>query len=336
MAKSRPSRSDSEKSSKKPIPPKSSSRHIDIAASDGPRGIGRRRFAAVTISVAGAGIAAIKAVAPNAAWDAIKMIYVRFAGPRTHTIPGDLELLKHLFFDSPSPMDVVPSAHHSTQAPTIEVSEGVYTYPNQEQAITAIRDLFETIDVVWDEPWEIDPTHSLICIGSPASNLVSKRIFGSTLNPRFRIPSHKSLVHLPYALALVPGVKVWRVQDGRRHQTDEYAIIDHNGNHLVQPAVDVHKKLLNDFLLVSRIPGRREGTDIVIYSGLHGPAIRAIDLLFYCIHPKDLVALKDSIGASRYFQAVFRVTELREDGGTTVPSGLELVRTKCPPVPLEF
>jgi hypothetical protein len=217
---------------------------------------------------------------------------------------------------------------------TIEVAPGVFTYRNQVIALSAIRDMFGDVLRRSDDLWQIDPGHSLMCVGSATSNAITRKVLGDPLSPRFRVTSNLGTIVLPYSMRALPGENTFRIQDQAPLLTWNHEILAQNGSCLAKPTTDKDGVLSDDFLLVTRIPGSNPNTDIVVFGGIHGPAIWAIDLLLRQIHSSELTFLRGCLGTAHYYQAVFHVTGLKEHGGTTVPGEITCVRIGCPPVAL--
>ncbi len=71
---------------------------------------------------------------------------------------------------------------------------------------------------------------------------------------------------------------------------------------------------------------------MVIFAGLHGPAIQAVEHILYTLGALDLAFLAGRIGNERYFQSIFKIPELERVRNTTGPAGLVCDRAdKCSP-----
>lgn len=239
-----------------------------------------------------------------------------------------MALATELFLPHNSPFDVVPSRHH----PRLErLPDGTLTYPNQIQAIEGIRGLFPFPQLVEDNPYAVTDGWSRVCVGSPSSNLFARTIFGDPWKGELRF-DRVGLDHTArwkYTIKHLDGA-VERIQDGKRHVVPTYCIINEREEIVAIPHHDpVNGGLKSDFLLVTRMPVEIGGSEIIFFSGLHGPSIRAIDLLLHAIDPDDLLQLQDNLDGERAYQAIFEVQDLKEEDGTIIPRKIRLCHGKA-------
>jgi len=238
-----------------------------------------------------------------------------------------LDRVTDLFFPRDKPFDLVPARDH----PTTPVPDGCFTYANEEHAIRAIRELCGNVQQVVAEPYLVHPRHSVVYIGSSISNKGTRMVLGDPEVPRFAFAQPGLRVEFSYSVKILKDEdKVWRLQDGTWRETWNYAVVDWTGKVVAVPNTDADGKLRDDVLLITRIPKKMGGVDLLLFAGLHGPAIRAVEHLLLNIHPAELDFVDDHLKGKRHFQVVFRVEHLREENDTTVPGSIRYERSADP------
>lgn len=240
--------------------------------------------------------------------------------------------MRELLFPTDRIADMVPARNH----PDFRVPEGRSTYPNEEFAENAILRLFPGVaNEIVEDPYEVEPGHSTILLGSSVSNQATRLVMGEVDNPKFSHRGSGFLAELQYSVKSLADQKVTRLQDNNPEWTvASKVIVDRNRNYVAIPEYDAHKKLRTDFLLVSRIPRELGCSNQLIFSPTHGPGMRAVEKLLFEIRSEDFEHLLHAVEGEEYFQAIFEVGDLYEQGGTTHPGSLRLVRkaSGCPRV----
>jgi hypothetical protein len=245
-----------------------------------------------------------------------------------------VDLVERLFFDVHQSTDFMPPSHWQVIPPNVDTGGGVFTYEHEARVLDAMKFFFH--DVQWkvaaDKNRSVDPSHSQVFIGSGVSNLATREYLGDANAPRFevRVPGC-GCIKLPYGMAYVSERQIERLQYGEQRVGPESAFVDSSIRTLALPQTGRGNQLQEDYLLVTRLPGR------TFFTGLHGPGTRATEL-FFRQDPRVLEDLEERLnlagGSSAYFQAVFRATELVEVNGSLVATHLECMREPCPPVRL--
>jgi hypothetical protein len=252
----------------------------------------------------------------------------------------------HLFF--------LPSGHQfscvvADDAPNLptETKIGVVsTYRNEEHVVRYLQDLLshsEHIEVL-PQAYPVPSDHSLICVGSSIAHKFVRAVLGHPDGPlsfeyvpqgqgkRFKVP-------LRYSITKNPDVRVWRIQNGVPRWTDQHVIVRSDKAAIWPRHKPSSLELISDLLLVTKCPLETAGDDrdVIIYGGLHGPATRAVDMLFGNLSKDDLDFLEARVKGSPYYQAVFEITSLKMDNDTTKPQGIRLYRDESfEPVPLHW
>lgn len=250
------------------------------------------------------------------------------------------DLIRDLFLDLTADTDVIPPSDWEPQKPDIEVAKGLWTYGHEWHVMNAIKGFLpeSTTWDVSDKEFYTHPNHSLICLGSGVSNLATREVLGNPHSPKWAIPhGDGKVVALNYAMSYLESGTVERAQCGRVYKGQE-SVIQQAGGSVVARPESVHGKLVEDYLLVTRIPGIVAGTTRTYFAGLHGPGTRSTELLFHSIHPSELIYLADSITLrareTAYFQAIFRAREFKPVDGSDVAMELTCMRGHFGPIRL--
>lgn len=282
-------------------------------------------------------------VAANFVW--VKMVepLLKALWPRQPRLAAQdpADLLARLFFDSANPVEVVPAGHYPLQRADKLVGS-VRTYDHEFQVMCALRDVFpvgKEMEIA-DSEWMPAPENSRVCLGSGVSNLCTRSIMGDPLHrPGFeaQVPGRKP-VELAYQMAYIDPAQrnaCWRLQYGKKWPSPESVFYGRNSSS-VQPKLEPqNRRLKDDYLLVTKLPGLLARTHTVIFSGLHGTATRGAELLFRSIEPRHLMEMERLLGGKvNAFQAVFHTFDFRESDGSDVPQQIELVTRNCPPCSL--
>ena len=251
-----------------------------------------------------------------------------FKGPRSDSV-------KALFFPAGGPLfHYVPAGI----APHAVVRRESGTYANEEDAMAALRGMFPAAENQPPKDLAPEDDHNWALLGSNVSNEFVRRILGDPESPRFEYSTEGGL-HVDLAYTILVDRDNWtsRVQDGKEYETELKTLVSKACSKRLEPACERvrgvrHPRLATDYLLVTKFPKSREGLHIVSFSGLHGPACRAIRQLLYDIDPHDLDHIREVVGEHNAFQAIFEVSGLkvardeRTKLETTVPKYIRLVR----------
>jgi hypothetical protein len=233
-----------------------------------------------------------------------------------------VHLLNELFF-SPG---LVFDGHAADDSKSLPVPAGHDTYANEEYAAGAIRDLGQpSRDFrLYKDPFDILPDHSIIAIGSGYSNRLTRLVMGHPSDPHFYYSGAGFAVELPYSIYEIPGERVVRLEDGRHFETSRRAIVAKDRTAWL-PRVKASGEIDSDLLLVTLMPWSTAGRDLLVFAGVHGPAVMAVRGLLFDIRLDDLRRLADRVRGHRYFQAAFEIPRVTADGSTHLPEGIRLL-----------
>ncbi len=246
------------------------------------------------------------------------------------------ELVYQLFLSSPvSRTEFIPPGSWLGGPPNVRLPGGTYTYQHEAEVLKSIASFLGSARLAAWQPvnlsWVPHDDNSQVLLGSGASNAATEAIFGRPESPHL---SPGSRLH--YLITLGRG-QFLRWQYGQEIERQAYGICGTDRKVLVQ-ADGRGGWLQEDYLLVTRMPGKVRGTVLTVFAGLHGPGTRATELLFRSLSLDDLRTLADCIGAepglTPFYQAVFRASRF-ERGISDVATHIELVRHGCPPRPLK-
>jgi hypothetical protein len=284
---------------------------------------------------------------PDAARKAVKTVrrlignvkYQPALGPSLMSLERR-DLVHRLFWESNVPTKILPAASWSKHTPDVELPSGQWTYGHEAKVCFAMTDfLCRDVGAEYDynENFEEPPGDlSKVIIGSGASNREAATYIGTPEQPIFRTSSCK----LHYGIAR-GGESLRRRQYGEVIERRSHTICDSRSRAVHNPRSDKSIQL-DDYLLVTRVPGEVEGSSVTIFAGLHGPGTRSAELLFSqdAIAIEDLRTLANIIRLKDhripYFQAVFRAKHFvnfptANQTDSDVASALELVIKGSPP-----
>lgn len=261
-------------------------------------------------------------------------------------MPGDLtsfkparrrfELAGDLFLSSSKPTEFLPPADWSGGPPDMQLSDGTKTYGHEFEVLKAVAGFLSEEPVTWDVRKQFWPTHSdcsQVMLASGSSNRASRVVIGTPENPIFNPKLGDSRPKLEYSIGTGTGA-LKRLQYGKEIERNALAICDKTGQPILQPESSSGYQV-DDYLLVTRVPGPVPGTVFTVLAGLQGPGTRSAELLFRTISPSVLEDLASRIDykprKTPYFQAVFRASHFNEQFGSTVATKVELVTAGCPP-----
>ncbi|PYV17200.1 MAG: hypothetical protein DMG21_09070 [Acidobacteria bacterium] len=262
--------------------------------------------------------------------------------------PGDqslgtnpMGLAYDLFLAGPD-LEVVPASNWRPKPAEVEVRPGLRTYETEYCVMKAMT-AFLPASTKWtisDKAWDTNPGHSLILLGSGASNLATRDFLGDKRDRKWTVIYPDGEIELAYSMAQAEGY-VEREQYGELYRGPAAAIVGNNNRRILKP--ETHGiRLQEDYLLVTRLPRRAAGDDpsVLIFAGLHGPGTRAAEHFFSSIDERELSYLADKIGFSGkrrmpFFQAVFRARNISSKLGFAVLAELVCMREECPPVILK-
>ncbi len=248
--------------------------------------------------------------------------------------------VRNLLFAS-NALDVVPPSGHPRIQQKVPFEGGHETYGHEYSVLLCLKEQLPARQWEFvDDEWDPMATHALVCLGSGASNLLTKSLVGDLVTPRFHVGNEHETVRLPYGTNAVGGDKVWHLQHDELYPGGNSAIVAADGSSLALPQLGKERRLIEDYLLVSRIPGRQPGTTATIFAGLHDPGTRATELAVANLRAKDADYLAKRLNWNgrepvRYFQAVFRASDFEEVQRSWVPRRIECVTDACPPQILE-
>jgi len=246
---------------------------------------------------------------------------------------GRADLVERLLFDVHESTDFIPPSDWRVMPPDVDTGGGVFTYEHEARVLDAMKAFFG--DVQWmiasDTNRNVEFRHSLVLLGSGVSNYATRKYLGDANAPRFdvAVPGHRD-VRLRYNIAYVSDRPVERLQYGHVRVGPESAFVDALRNVVAIPQASRSNQLVEDYLLVTRTPGR------IFFTGLHGPGTRATEL-FFRADPTMLEQLEKRLNPGHdvpRFQAIFRATGLVEKDGSVVATHLECMGEPCPPVRL--
>lgn len=243
------------------------------------------------------------------------------------------DLVERLLFNVHESTDFIPPSDWPVMPPDVDTGGGVFTYEHEARVLDAMKGFFSNVQwrIASDMDRNVDFSHSLVLLGSGVSNHATREYLGDANAPRFdvTVPGYGK-IRLRYNISYVSDRPVERLQYREVRIGPESAFIDSAGNVVAIPQAGRSNQLLEDYLLVTRVPGR------VFFTGLHGPGTRATELLFQS-DPTMLEQLERGLNPGQdvpYFQAIFRATDLVEKDGSVVATHLECMGEPCPPVRL--
>lgn len=226
----------------------------------------------------------------------------------------------------------------SYHPPDTRLPDGQMTYGHEACVFRAISTfLHKELGVNWENMAslpEVGTDNSRVLLGSGASNAETEEILGRPEAPRFGTPA----CTLYYGIGQeLEALRRW--QYGGFVTPNVHTICDRDGKTLLRPESRGGDQI-DDYLLVTRMPGPQPGTALTIFAGLHGPGTRSAERIFSSLSLKDMTDLASIINLQRreipYFQAIFRASEFRRNPSddptdSDVANELELVTTICPP-----
>jgi hypothetical protein len=253
-----------------------------------------------------------------------------------------LDLEFELFLRSEGRTDFSLPEDWTAGPPDVVLPNGKKTYGHEAVVLKTIaRFLDRHMLITWDvrdKAWNASRDGSRVMLASGSSNLDSARIIGTPAMPFFSTKLRDQQINLAYAIGMGTG-ELTRLQYHKSVTRNRLAICNPDQAIVVQAAGDCGMQV-DDYLLVTRVPGPLPRTVVTVLSGLHGPGTRAAELLFNnTVSGRDLEELASAIdyepGKPIYYQAVFRASAFTEVDGSSVPTEIELVTEGCPPVRLQ-
>jgi|SRR5579863_2880980 len=190
------------------------------------------------------------------------------------------------------------------------------------------------------------PTTRLVCSGSPKANQFSRQYL-----PSFAVTEDGPVLQYP-KLAFAPqrasylfgedlvAPKIQVVSMMRKGEvlgkTRKVIWRWHRGSLIPwsPPGYERGGRLEKDFLLVSRFPRHKAGSDVLIFAGGHGAGTQALAILLHKLPILQLRDLADFIGLEPYFQFVLEVSDIQHEASGTVAKKVELSKD-LPPVILK-
>jgi hypothetical protein len=252
-----------------------------------------------------------------------------------------LELAYDLFFHSSVRTEFMPPTEWGNQPPDVELG-GTKTYEHEAEVIRSITNTlyYSQRPEVWnvkDEPWLSHTDCSQVMLASGSSNPATRLILGTPDRPIFSPRVGDFTFKLKYSIAFATGT-LRRWQYNNEIERPIMALVNEHGKKLFQPEIKAQRQV-DDYLLVTRVPGPTPDSVLTVLAGLHAPGTRSSELLLNGIAPSELQKLASCVdhrpGPVSYYQAVFRASGLEKRAGSDVASRLELVTEGCPPWRIE-
>jgi predicted dehydrogenase len=206
-------------------------------------------------------------------------------------------------------------------------------YPHDLNAIAPFRYLTPSAAEVLEVdgiPGALQPSDVVIATGSPTSSGIARLLMapGSTFenkNLRYRIEEIDAKPFVTVRSGM-EGFKETRKRGKQLIDVRSHDVLysDHHG-------LDRRGWLKQDVLLVSRLPGIRTDSDVLLLSGFHGAGTQAAELLFRknIFSTEDLEQLCALLDGGRYWQFVLEVSDLSHELMTT--AHVIRLSPRCPP-----
>ena len=262
--------------------------------------------------------------------------------PKGTTAPKEfhsrIDLAYELFLSSKVlRTDCIPPTAWGHKPPDVELPGGGKTYGHEAAVLESILNFVQQGNIEFqlkDDSWVANTGSSRVILASGGSNHATRDIIGTPETPDFFPKLRDSPIKLAYAIGMGEG-PITRLQYGELIERRALSIHKAARREKLQAETDAGRQE-TDYLLLTRVPGRTEETVYTVLAGLHGPGTRSAELLFSSVSPKDLEDLASRIGHKSgrvpFFQAVFRASQFRTIDGSDVPSQIELVTERFPPV----
>jgi|SRR5580704_12398146 hypothetical protein len=255
--------------------------------------------------------------------------------------PTNRDLAFGLFLSSRAKTEFIPPSDWTHKPPDVPLADGTKTYEHEFEVLRSISSFLGQAPITWNEsqePWLAHANASQVLLASGSSNKGTRAVIGTPADPHFSPKIGGSQINLRYSIGMGTETAS-RLQYGEYIERNRHAIL-RNDNKIILQAEKLNGQQVDDYLLVTRLPGAMPDTVLTVLAGLHGPGTRSAELLFNAIPPRDLEELASSIdykpGDVPHFQAVFRASGFCEDvaAGSHIPTRLELVTEGCPPIRL--
>jgi hypothetical protein len=177
----------------------------------------------------------------------------------------------------------------------------------------------------------------IIGTGGPASSDLARMLIDAG-----EVNSSFSRLQLEYKQRVITSEQFVRLRSGSqggvilaKHGKE----LLHNGTVMYSDEDHINSDgmLERDVLLVSRLPSYVGQIDVLLFSGFHGPATQAAELIFQkgVFNDQQFAKVRELLTYARYWQMVLEVYSLSHDGMMTQASGICLSRS-CEPRELSF
>ena len=180
----------------------------------------------------------------------------------------------------------------------------------------------------------VRPDDDVVIIGSQVSNSSARAFLGNVQrkDPVFRIAHGGWRTELHWNLVTPEDAPLTTIREFRGHRASSAHVICERGNPVPYASQrdPTQLRYLDDYLLVTALPRRKEGRQrVLIFSGLHGPGNRAVDLILR-EPPIDLMkeAVRQLSGAP-FYQIVLRVQTIPDEKGESLPCCPELIEARA-------
>ena len=176
----------------------------------------------------------------------------------------------------------------------------------------------------------LHPDDHMVIIGGQVSNLVARTLLGKAdpVVPVFRIAHGEWHTELHWNLLTPQNTALVTISEFRGPRKSAAHVICERGNpRWYESKIDpTRTRYLDDYLLVTALPRRKGGKQrALIFSGLHGPGARAIDLILR-EPPTDLLSkAAQQIAGAPYFQMLLHLETIPDERGESFPSSPQLI-----------
>lgn len=176
----------------------------------------------------------------------------------------------------------------------------------------------------------VRPGDDLVIIGSQVSNSSARALLGKAQrqDPLFHIEHGGWCTELHWNLVTPGDAPLITIREFGGYRASAAHVIWERGNPVpYQSRRDAAKtRYVDDYLLVTTLPLAKGGRQrALIFSGLHGPGSRAVDLILREPPVGLLEEAARQIAGAPYFQMMIHVDTEPDEQGESFPRGLELV-----------
>jgi hypothetical protein len=180
----------------------------------------------------------------------------------------------------------------------------------------------------------VRPTDDVVIIGSQVSNASARAFLGSVQQqtPVFHIAYSGWRTDLHWNLVTPEDAPLTTIREFRGHRASSAHVIFERGNPVPYASQrdPTQSRYLDDYLLVTVLPlSKGQSQRVLIFSGLHGPGNRAVDLILR-EPPVDLMeqAVRQ-IANAPFYQMMLRVQTIPDEKGESFPCSPELIEARA-------